>query len=138
MGSMHLEGPGLTTTKYNSKGKKPANTAAQRKAQADHEAWLRKQGIHPDQLESRKKNFKKEAVKPIRDGMGPLPKLSNNLHVKGGFRSTVMDNLHKEKPEVQKEILAKASRLVPLYNKGAIQYASPGEDITKLGSKSKK
>lgn len=134
---MHLVGPGLTTTKYGSKGQKTANTAAQRKAQADHEAWLRKQGIHPDQLESRKKNFTKQKVKPIRDGLPPLPKLSNNLKVKGGFRNTVMDNLHKEKPEVQAEILAKASRLVPLYNKGPVQFVSPGEDITRLGSKSK-
>lgn len=133
---MHLEKPHLTTTKYNSKGKKPANTAAQRAATAQHEAWLRKQGLHPDQVEARKKNFKTTKAKPLLDK--PLPQLSNNLHVKGGFRNTIMDNLHKESPEVQKEILNKASRLVPLYNKGPVQFCSPGEDITKIGSKSKK
>ncbi len=93
--------------------------------------------MHPEQLAGRKKNFKQEKLKSLRDGLPPLPKLSNNLKVKGGFRNTVMDNLHKESPEVQKAILDKANRLVPLYNKGPVQFVSPGEDITKLGSKSK-
>ena len=41
--SMHLVGPYLTTTRYNSK-KKKLNTR-QQKAQSEHEKWLKKMGI---------------------------------------------------------------------------------------------
>jgi hypothetical protein len=49
-----------------------------------------------------------------------------------------MENLHKEKPEVQKEIMLKASRCMPLFNKGGLQYATPGEDMTQVGTKSRR
>lgn len=42
--SMHLVGPYLTTTKYNTK-RKVANTKKLRDAKAEHEAWLKKHGI---------------------------------------------------------------------------------------------
>ena len=135
---MHLVGPYLTTTKYAGKGKKPADTAKLRKAAVDHEEFLRKQGLHKDQLDQRKKNFKKSKVRPLSEGLPEMPALSNNLHVNGGFQNTMMTHLHKESKEVQQEILNKASRLIPLYNKGPVQYVSPGEDLKTLGSKSKK
>ena len=50
--SMHLVGPYMTTTKYNRKQKKP--NAKLTKAQAEHDKWLRKQGVHPEQLEAKK------------------------------------------------------------------------------------
>jgi len=43
--------------------------------------------------------------------------------------------LQKESPEVQAEILRKASRLVPQYNKGAVQYTPDGQDPSDLGRK---
>ena len=42
--SMHLVGPYMTTTKYNTK-RKLANTKKLRDAKAEHEAWLKKHGI---------------------------------------------------------------------------------------------
>jgi len=42
--SMHLVGPHLTTTKYNSK-KKPANTQKLRDTRDAHERWLDRMGI---------------------------------------------------------------------------------------------
>ena len=42
--SMHLVGPYMTTTKYNSK-RKVANTKKLRDAKAEHEAWLKKHGV---------------------------------------------------------------------------------------------
>ena len=41
--SMHLVGPYLTTTRYNSKKKKL--NARQQKAQTEHEKWLKKMGV---------------------------------------------------------------------------------------------
>ncbi len=52
--SMHLVGPYMTTTQYNRKKKKP--NAKQARANAEHEKWLRKRGVHPEQLEAKKKN----------------------------------------------------------------------------------
>lgn len=43
--------------------------------------------------------------------------------------------LQKESPEVQAEILRKASRLVPQYNKGAVQYTPDDQDPSDLGRK---
>lgn len=136
--SMHLVGPYMTTTKYNSKGKKVANSEKERKAKAEHDAWLRKRGLHPDQ-KSAAKNTNKVEINRIPDYRADLRNsvpLSNA--VGNGFKSGVMENLHKEKPEVQKEILAKASRCMPLYNKGGYQYATEGTDMTTVGSKSRR
>lgn len=135
--TMHLEKPFLTTTRYGSKGQKVANTAAKRKAESDHDAWLRKQGVHPDQLCQRKSNGK-ALVTSIPDygvARKDRAQLSNNLAVSGGYRRTIMDNLHKESPAVQQAILEKASRLAPAYSKGAYQYISPGTDLSDVGKK---
>lgn len=140
--SMHLVGPYMTTTKYNGKGKKRANTEAQRKADAEHDAWLRKRGLHPDQKPLRDAIQKSKGAKPVnnipdyREGIRSTVPLSNG--VGNGFKTGVMENLHREKPEVQKEILAKASRCMPLYNKGGYQYATEGTDMTTVGSKSRR
>ena len=132
--SMHLVGPYLTTTRYNSKKKLNAKEV---RAKLDHEAWLKKQGLHPDQLSTRKALKGGKLVKEM-----PNYKVQENAplsnSVGNGFRKGVMENLHKEKPEVQKEILYKASRCMPLFNKGGIQYATPGEDMTQVGTKSRR
>ena len=52
--SMHLVGPYMTTTKYNRKKKKP--NARQLRAQEEHDKWLTKMGVHPDQLAEKKAN----------------------------------------------------------------------------------
>jgi len=135
---MHMERPFLTTTKYNSKGKKPANTAAAREAKAKHEAWLRKQGLLPEQVEMKRMRTKSSSISlPNLKVDNPIP-LSNNVAVKGGFRNGIMDNLHKESEAVKQEILDKASRCMPLFNKGGIQYATPATDMTTVGSKSRR
>lgn len=135
--TMHLEKPFLTTTKYNSKGKKAANTAAKRKATEEHTAWLAKQGLLPEQLDKRRVNFKKSDtwLPDYSIDRTARSQLSNNLAVKGGFKHSIMDNLHKESPAVQQAILEKASRLAPAYSKGAYQYISPGTDLSDVGKK---
>lgn len=51
--SMHLVGPYMTTTNYK-KRKAKGVTQRDRVAKADHDKWLRKMGVHPDQLEEKK------------------------------------------------------------------------------------
>ena len=48
MSGMHLVGPYMTTT--NHKKRKPSNSKRQQEAQAAHDEWLRKRGVHPEQL----------------------------------------------------------------------------------------
>lgn len=52
--SMHLVGPYLTTTKYNSK-KKTSNSKKLETAKAEHEAWLKKMGVGKTTLPTNKK-----------------------------------------------------------------------------------
>jgi hypothetical protein len=60
----------------------------------------------------------------------------------GAFSKKDIFNDHKwktqESKETIKEIEYKASRVMPLYNKGGLQYATPAEDMTKVGTKSRR
>jgi hypothetical protein len=133
---MHLVGPYLTTTKYGSK-KKKSNSKRLAESEAKHNAWLAKQGLTPNQLK-----LKKEFVGNVRINNRPDLTTSNPYQlsngVGNGYKKGIMENLHKEAPEVQKEIMLKASRCMPLFNKGGLQYATPGEDMTQVGSKSRR
>ena len=134
--SMHLVGPYLTTTKYGSK-KKKSNSKRLAESEAKHNAWLAKQGLTPNQLK-----LKKEFVGNVRINNRPDLTTSNPYQlsnsVGNGYKKGIMENLHKEAPEVQKEIMLKASRCMPLFNKGGLQYLTPGEDVTQVGSKSRR
>ena len=134
--SMHLVGPYLTTTKYGSK-KKKSNSKRLAESEAKHNAWLAKQGLTPNQVK-----LKKEFVGNVRINTRPDLTTSNPYQlsnsVGNGYKKGIMENLHKEAPEVQKEIMLKASRCMPLFNKGGLQYATPGEDMTQVGSKSRR
>jgi len=132
---MHLEKAFLTTTRYSSK-KKKSNSKRVAESDAKHNAWLAKQGLTPNQIQ-----LKKAFVGNVRindtnyDLVRNTTKLSNNLHVTGGFKKDVITNMHKESPEVQKEIMAKAARTAPAYSKGAYQYITPGADLSDVGKK---
>lgn len=130
--SMHLVGPYLTTTRYN--GKKKLNAKAQR-AKDEHAAWLRKQGLHPDQLTRRLKDVKVEK-KPLHTiDERILPALSNK--VGNGIKNDIWEKIRKgeEKPETVAEIEAKAKRIAIAYNKGAYQYMGDGKENFKDAGK---
>ena len=135
---MHMVGPYQTTTKYSGKGKKKPNTAAAREATAKHDAWLRKQGLHPEQRELVKAFKGKHTIDMPDLKVESNAPLGNNLAVKGGFRNGIMDNLHNETESVRQEILDKAKRVDIGYNKGGLIYVTPGTDPTTLGSKSRR
>jgi len=134
---MHLEKAFLTTTRYSSKKKKKSNSKRLAESEAKHNAWLAKQGLTPNQLK-----LKKEFVGNVRINNRPDLTTSNPYQlsnsVGNGYKKGIMENLHKEAPEVQKEIMLKASRCMSLFNKGGLQYATPGEDMTQVGSKSRR
>ena len=134
--SMHLVGPYMTTTRYNSK-KKKSGSAKLAEATAKHEQWLRKQGLHPEQR-TLQRAFKGRYQNDIPDYTVTrhTAELSNGIG--NGFKKGIMANLHKETPEVQQAIMEKAARTTMAYNKGPIQYFSPESDKTNLGSQSRR
>ena len=134
--SMHLVGPYLTTTKYNSK-KKKSGSAKLAEATAKHEQWLRKQGLHPEQR-TLQRAFKGRYQNDIPDYTVTrhTAELSNGIG--NGYKKGMMANLHKETPEVQRAVMEKAARTTMAYNKGPIQYFSPESDKTNIGSMSRR
>lgn len=132
--TMHLCGPYMSTNKSKVKGKKLANTAAKRAADAAHEKWLKERGLHPSQRDLQKAFKGKRKIDAPNLKVEENAPLSNKIEANGIARG-VMVNLHKEKPEVQAAILEKASRVAPLYNKGGLQLITDGDDLKSLGRK---
>jgi len=102
-----------------------------------HDEWLLKRGLHPSQITAKKRQ--------VGEHKNDLPdysldrdsgKLSNSIG--NGFARGIMTNLHKESPQVQKEIMEKAMRTTVAYNKGPTMYFSPESDKTNLGSGSRR
>jgi hypothetical protein len=133
---MHLVGAYMTTTRYSGKRKK-SNSKKLADATDKHNDWLAKQGLTPNQIQLKKAFVGNARInnKPDLTTSNPY-QLSNS--VGNGYKKGIMENLHKESPEVQKEIMIKASRCMPLFNKGGLQYATPGEDMTQVGTKSRR
>ena len=134
--SMHLVGPYMTTTRYNGKARKSKSVKAAAAA-AKHDEWLRQRGLHPEQRDLQRA-FKGKHVNsiPSYSSDRDLPELSNGIG--NGYKKGIMANLHKESPEVQQAIMDKASRCLPLYNKGGYQFATPGTDMTMTGSRTRR
>lgn len=125
--TMHLLGP-----MYNSNGKcKPKPTAKQIQAKAEHDAWLRKNGVHPEQLTMAKHHKIK-----IPSYKTEKTELSNTI-VDGGRANGVMANLYKESAHVQTQVMAKVAGVTQLYNKGGYGVAVPS-DGNMLGSRSRR
>ena len=132
---MHLVAPFLTTTRYNSKSK-PSKSKKLAEATAKHNAWLLEHGLHPNQRKLQKA-YRGEFKFNIPDyTTESLYELGNQ--VGNGYKRGIMEKLRDESPEVQKAILDKAARTMPLYNKGGYQYATPETDMTLVGSRSRR
>lgn len=133
--TMHLL-PAYFTTTSNTKKKKSKPS----KSDVEHQKWLQKQGLSPEQLKRKKSvdsNWKEEYTSSIR-----VDRRYKSLGMSGTkdscIKRGVMNNLHKEPEHVRKEILDKASRCMPLYNKGGLQYATPETDMKTVGTKSRR
>lgn len=137
--AFHLEKPYINNI-GNTK-KKP--NARQLKAQAEHDAYLRQMGLHPEQLAAKPKAKPKTLQKVVSvDRSGPQV---NNGFAPGGAKKSVFDSTWQRTydhdpvmAERERVALAKAeakkSNLMSLYNKGPIQYNS-GLKMTELGKR---
>ena len=105
--------------------------------------WLFKRGLHPKQIQLKKtvdKNWKKEYIESMKVDRSTRSYDDKGLSgiVSSCVKRDIMTNLHKEKQEVREAILEKASRVMPLYNKGGLQLLSPFDDLTKIGTLSRR
>jgi hypothetical protein len=111
------------------------------KKTTEHDEWLRKRGVHPDQLKSKKTTntkWKQDYAESIHCDRSDY-RSSGLSGLRGvAAKRDIMTNLHKEPKHVQDAILEKASRVMPLYNKGGLQLLSPKDDLTTVGTKSRR
>jgi hypothetical protein len=138
---MHILPAYYTTTNTRKRKRK---SKVQSKLVSDHDRWLLQHGVHPEQI--RVKKDKKVLDKMWRSGYNESMMVDRSDYVSAGLsgdasscaKRDIMTNLHKEPEHVQKEILKKASLVMPLYNKGGLQYAGPNVDLTTVGTKSRR
>ena len=138
---MHLVHPGLSTTRVSKEKKKL--TPKQEKAQAEHNAWLKKQGLHLDQLAARATRPSKLTKTVSADKSGPQ---CNNGFAQGGYKTSIFDSEwnhayddHPLMAEREAEALKKAEalkgQLMPLYNKGPVMVKTKGLDQKDFGKR---
>lgn len=125
-----------TTTNLRKRKKKKNNTS-------EHDKWLSKMGLAPKQIKSKKTantSWKSEYSDSLKVDRSTAEHDAKGLE---GIASTcpnrsIMANLHKESEATKAAILEKASRVMPLYNKGGLQLLSPNDDLTKIGTQSRR
>jgi hypothetical protein len=132
---MHLLGPWYTTTKTDRKQKQ------KEKQLTKHDVWLLKNGVHPEQIKIKKGvdlNWKQRYTDNMKVDQSGYVSAGMSGSASSCVKRDIMTNLHKESKQVQAAILDKASRVMPLFNKGGLQYATPETDLTQVGSKSRR
>lgn len=132
--TMHLLPAYFSSTNTKKRKSKPS------KSDAEHQKWLAKRGLLPSQVKAKIKldnNWKEEYSKSIK-----VDRKYQSVEMTGSkdscAKKDIMTRLHKEADHVKKEILNKASRVMPLYNKGGLQYATPETDMKLVGTKSRR
>ena len=103
----------------------------------DHNEWLRKRGLLPKQIKSKKtksSTWKVEYSDSLKVDRSTRHYDSASLSGKVSAcpNRSIMSNLHKESEETRKAILDKASRVMPLYNKGGLQLLTDTNDLKHL------
>jgi hypothetical protein len=137
--TMHLLSPAYNN--FGNNKKKP--TAKQFRAKQEHEKFLKKMNIHPDQLSARRQAPHKlqHSVHAVSNGLD----CSNGFDV-GGFKKSVFDsdwkNAYEDDPQMAareqaaiQDARAKSKRIAPAYNKGAYQYITLESNLSDIGKK---
>lgn len=130
--SMHIL-PAYYTTTVSRRKKK-----TKQKQLSQHDIWLLKKGLHPEQIKLKKtvdKNWKTEYTNSMMVDRSTRNYDQKQFTAGDCSKRDIMTNLHKEKPEVREEILQKAKRTAPLYSKGGYQYITDGTSLKEIGKK---
>jgi len=134
---MHLAPIHVTTTRY---GRKTKLNAKQQRAKDSHDAWLKKQGIHPDQLAAKKvkqAKEKREAYRPTVTASNQIPGLmpSKSIFHSEWKRDLKDDDMIAREAAAIEQAKFKAKCIAPAYSKGSYQFITPKSDVTELGKK---
>lgn len=133
--TMHLLPAYYTMNKSSSKKKSSSSKPSA------HDLWLAKNGLLPEQIKRKKtvdKNWKKEYTDTLKVDREGYVSAGMSGDASSCIDKTLMTNLYKEPEHVRRAVLEKASRVMPLFNKGGLQYATPETDMTTVGSKSRR
>jgi hypothetical protein len=137
--AFHLEKPYIN----NIGSTKKKLTAKQLRAKADHQAWLKANNVHPDQLAARATHVPRKLTVTLKvDTSGPP--VSNGF-APGGAKKSVFDSewkrTYEDDPEMAarerkalQEAQAKKAKVMPLFNKGGLQYSGDLK-MTELGKR---
>lgn len=107
---------------------------------SEHVAWLASQGLLPKQIKAKKTKDAKwraeysaslQVERSTKHHEKSVQEVCNGRPDATAKRG-VMANIHKESEATQKEIMAKAKRVMPLYNKGGLQVLSESDDLKAL------
>lgn len=125
-----------TTTNLRKRKQRKANTS-------EHDKWLSSMGLAPKQIKAKKTantSWKSEYSDSLKVDRSTADHDSRSV-IAGPASATanrsIMANLHKETEETRAEILAKAARVMPLYNKGGLQVLTDSDDLKCLNKVSR-
>ena len=107
---------------------------------SEHVAWLASQGLLPKQIKAKKTKDAKwraeySASLQVERSTRHYEKSVREVCLAGPDATAkrgVMTNIHKESEATREAILAKAKRVMPLYNKGGLQLLSESDDLKAL------
>ena len=126
-----------TTTNLRKRKQRKTNTS-------EHDKWLSSMGLSPKQIKAKKSvntSWSKEYSESLKVDRSTKEHDSHSViagPASAAANRSIMANLHKESEETRAAILEKASRVMPLYNKGGLQLLSPKDDLTTVGTKSRR
>lgn len=129
--------PAYYTTTNLRKRKRKRKLKIEKANTINHDKWLISMGVAPEQIKQKKtKNttWKSEYSDSLKVDRSTAKYDSKGLE---GIASpcpnrSLMANLHKESEETKAAILEKASRVMPLYNKGGLQILTDSSDLKHL------
>ena len=121
---MHLVGPYMTTTQYNRKKKKP--NAKQARANAEHEKWLRKMGVHPEQLEAKKKQNANVSIRSVPDYSSNRTGLPTSDVIPGGSTAPRERQVYSGERRLLGVAVMHKSNMVPVFD------SKDAKDIAKM------
>lgn len=121
---MHLVGPYMTTTQYSRKKKKP--NAKQARANAEHEKWLRKRGVHPEQLEAKKKKNANVSILSVPDYSSDRPTIPTSDVIPGGSTAQKERQIYSGERRLLGIATMHKSNMVPVFD------SKDAKDIAKM------
>ena len=135
---------GLTT--LNTGRNKKKSNVKQNRAAAEHDKWLRRQGVHPEQLAQRSKSqhvnrhtsietISEKKISSLGNGFAPI--VAKRSVFDSAWRRDYKDDpvMAEREAIALKQAEDKKKRIAPAYSKGPYQFISANTDLTDLGRK---